>query len=285
MLVEPAPSLATTRRPSRTTRYGQHVIGRDRYHVYVDEAGDRGSKSTSSPVFILSAIIVHADADRSVRDALEKINGQLGRAPDRAIHWRDDLGHPERKMAASTLGAVDAHFINIVVCKLSYDEARTHFISDPIAQYNFCVHLLLERVSWLMERQRPRGVAKIHLAHVRRFKYDRLHSYLEDLQKQKTRIAWEALSLPPKIEAAQAIRGLQAADILAGSVYAAVRTDPHGEYEPEYLRRVAPRLWTGPTGKLETYGLKFLGRPGCTEPFTWLAEIKAIACGTPSGPL
>ncbi len=188
-------------------------------------------------------------------------------------------------MAAATLGAVDAHFINIVVCKLSYDEAPTSFISDPIAQYNFCVRLLLERVSWLMERQQPRGVAQIHLAHVRRFKYDRLHSYLEDLQKQRTRIAWEALSLPPKIEAAQAIRGLQAADILAGTVYAAVRTDRHGEYEPEYLRRVAPRLWTGPTGKLETYGLKFLGRPGCTEPFAWLAEIKAIACEKPSGPL
>jgi hypothetical protein len=65
-----------------------------------------------------------------------------------------------------------------------------------------------------------------------------------------------------------------------------MRPDRHGDHEAAYLTRVAPRLWTGRTGKLETYGLKFLGPDGCTKPYTWLAEVRAIAEGKPaSGPL
>ncbi len=113
-----------------------------------------------------------------------------------------------------------------------------------------------------------------------------MHSYLALLRQLRANIIWGGLDLPPKIEAAQDIRGLQAADILAGCIFAAVWPDRHGDHEAAYLTRVAHRLWTGRTGKLETYGLKFLGPDGCTKPYTWLAEVRAIAeGGTLSGPL
>jgi hypothetical protein len=188
-------------------------------------------------------------------------------------------------MAAATIGGLEGYFINIVLCKTSYDLLSAPFILDPIVQYNFLVRLLLERISWLMDRRRPRGRADVHLAHVRRFKYEQFHQYLTLLGGRRTDIRWEGIALPPKIEAAQTTRGLQAADILAGSVFAAVRPDRHGDHEAAYLRRVAPRLWTSPSGKLESYGLKFLGRAGCTKPYTWLAEVTAIASGGSNGPL
>lgn len=253
------------------------VTERDRYFVYVDEAGDRGWGGQSSPVFVLSAVVVHESHDRQLRVALDDINIQLGRPPGHVLHWAENIrDHSERKMAVARLAQVPAWFIVVVLCKESLLQSNTG-LSDPVSQYNYCVRRLLERVSWLVDRQRPRGRATLRFAHVRRFKYERLTSYLQLLRERPTSITWDALAGDPKIEAPAQIRGLQAADIVAGSVYAATRSDRFGAQEPAYLMTIAPRLWTGPTRKLETYGLHFIGVNGCAQDFTWLADVRTAA--------
>ncbi len=249
------------------------VLERTPYVVYVDEAGDRGWGGRSSPVFVLSAVVVKRSDDQALRDTLDEINGAMGHKPGHVLHWAENVReHSDRKMVASRLATLPATFINIVLCKDSLIGSGTR-LSSAEAQYNYLVRLLLERVSWFMSANY--GTPTLRFAHVRRFKYENLHDYLDLLpDRPNCNIKWWTLNngQRPIIEQPQQRRGLQVADMLAGTVYAAVRHDRHGEQEPEYLRRLSTRLWTGPTNKLSTYGLKVVSANGhdCADHFEWL---------------
>lgn len=101
--------------------------------------------------------------------------------------------------------------------------------------------------------------------------------YLDSLRAQTTEIRWAALPKRPRIEQPSQVEGLQAADSVAGCVYAAVRPDRHGDQESCYLEAIAPRLWTGPTQELRIYGLQLVGKPGCEDQFPWLPRVEEIA--------
>lgn len=244
-------------------------------HVYVDEAGDRGWGGRSSEVFVLSAVIVRAAEVATVLAALDGINSALERPPAQVLHWAENLReHADRKYVATVLRALPATFVNIIVCKPSLFGTGSA-LADPAYQYSYPVRRLLERVSWYA-RQRQ-AVAELHFAHVRRFKYAPLYAYLKFLSGTSTTIAWDHLKngTKPKIEQPTQLRGLQVADLLAGTVYAATRSDRHGTYEPQYLETVAPRLWRGTTRKLTTYGLHFISGHGhsCADHYSWLPAL------------
>jgi hypothetical protein len=57
------------------------------FRVYVDEAGDRGWGGRSSPVFVVSAVIVSDDEDAELRRSLDSINRDFGRDPKSVLHW------------------------------------------------------------------------------------------------------------------------------------------------------------------------------------------------------
>lgn len=246
------------------------------YFVYIDEAGDRGWGGRSSPVFVLSAVVVRAAADKQVRQSLDDINLALGRRPDSLLHWAENIReHGDRKFVARQLAEMPATFMNVVVCKDSLIGTGSQ-LSRPDYQYNYLLRRLLERVSWYVRDNA--GVATVHLAHVRRFKYPPLMSYLGRLRGDPLcTISWPALKngATLHIEQPNKIRGLQVADLVAGCVYAAVRSDRHGDQEPAYLQAIHPRLWTGRTNKLSTYGLHFVSGSGhdCADHFDWLKPL------------
>jgi len=253
------------------------VLQRMPYVVYVDEAGDRGWGGRSSPVFAMSGVIVKQSDDYVLRRMLRDVNVAMQQPADRVLHWAENIReHSDRKMVATRLAALPATFVNIILCKDSLMGSGTR-LSDPEAQYNYLVRYLLERISWYVDQNH--GLATLRFAHVRRFKYKNLNAYLDHLrQVDGSSISWSALKngQRPHIEQPHERRGLQVADLLAGSVYAAVRPDRHGEQEPEYLRRLSARLWTGRTNKLSTYGLKVVGGSGhdCADHFGWLADLR-----------
>jgi hypothetical protein len=258
---------------------------REPYTVYVDEAGDRGWGGRASPVFVLSAVVLRKANDTALRAMLDKFNGSLGRLNGHTVHWSENLrDHAQRKHIARQITGLPVVLINMVLCKDSLIGSGTR-LSDPGSQYNYLVRLLLERVSWYLERRSPKGRAELRFAHVKRFKYDTLTSYLTHLQgRHDVNIYWDALKVPPKIEQPSQRRGLQVADITAGCVYAAVRTDEWGDQEPAYLKLIAPRIWAGPTGKLTAYGLKFIGAPGWQKGYGWLPDVIAAKKNALSGP-
>ena len=263
-----------------SVKYGLPVTTREPYFVYVDEAGDRGWGGRSSPVFVLSAVIVKRSNDAALRSGLDAINSAFGRSCRQRLHWAENIReHSDRKFVSRELAKLPATFVNVVVCKDSLMGTGS-MLNRPAYQYNYPVRRLLERISWFVDRQN--GVATLRFAHVRRFKYETLRTYLDRLQRDYScQISWAGLKngTRPKIEQPSQVRGLQAADLVAGCVYAAVRSDRHGDQEPAYLRTIRPRLWTGPTNKLGTYGLHFVNGSAhdCGDHFGWLKELRSAS--------
>jgi hypothetical protein len=91
------------------------------FEVYVDEAGDRAG-GASSAVFVMSAVIVQSDADRTMRDGLAAINRSFRRPrPDATVvHCADNVReHPDRKYVAAIIAGLPVTLINVAVCKTS----------------------------------------------------------------------------------------------------------------------------------------------------------------------
>jgi hypothetical protein len=246
------------------------------FRVYVDEAGDRGWGGAASEVFVLTAVVVPDDQDAELRSTLDKINADMGRQQKRTLHWAENVReHCDRKYVARQLADLPATFMTVTVCKPSLIGTGSA-LNKPDYQYNYPMRRLLERVSWYVDQQR--GQAHLTLAHVRRFKYESLHNYLGYLRLEPgCSIRWAALKngTRPVIEQPNKIRGLQVADLVAGCVFSAVRSDRHGAVEPAYLETIYPRLWQGRTQKLQTYGLHFICGPGhqCADHYDWLPKL------------
>jgi hypothetical protein len=247
------------------------------YRVYVDEAGDRGWGGRSSDVFVLAAVVLQDSVDRDARTRLAKINEAFGRSPHAGLHWADNIReHAQRKFVAREVAATDCVLLAVVVHKTCLIGTGTG-MSDSTQQYNYAVRRLLERISWLM--QKSDGEAIVTFAHVRRFPYSRLHEYVKLLMDLPSNIHWDRFHGPFRIEQPERIRLLQMADIVAGCLYAALRTDRFGDYEAAYALQLAPRFWTGPTGKLATYGLHFIGTNecGCPSNYPWWPTMQRAA--------
>lgn len=227
---------------------------------------------------MLAATIVPARDDARLRACLDDINRDLKRPAGTVLHWAENVrGHADRKHVARLLGELPMTCVAIVLDKESLVGTASG-LSDHTKQYNYLLRRLLERVSWYVNRHH--GTARVTLAQVRRFKYQALREYLDWLRgAPDCHIDWPAIrERYPRIEQPNSIRGLQVADIVAGCVYAAVRTDRHGDHEPAYLREIAPTLWTGPSGKLSAYGLNIVGNNGrCHERLPWFSDIARIA--------
>lgn len=247
------------------------------YRVYVDEAGDRGWGGRSSDVFVLAAVVLEDSVDRDARKRLIKINEALGRSSEAALHWADNIReHAQRKFVAREVAATDCILLAVVVHKVCLIGTGTG-MADSTQQYNYAVRRLLERISWLM--QKLDGEAILTFAHVRRFPYSRLHDYVQLLSDLPTSIRWDRFHGSFRIEQPERVKLLQMADIVAGCLYAALRTDRFGEYEAAYALELAPRLWTGPTRKLATYGLHFIGTKecGCADKYPWWPALESAA--------
>ena len=251
--------------------------GGEPLYVYVDESGDRGWGPKSTPVFLLAAVIVRQSEEPALTQMLEDVNRALGRQPHTVLHWAENVRrHDQRKFVASQLAKLPATYLSVILHKESL-RGNAPGLTDHNVLYRYMIRRLYERVSWYARSHR--GKAMVRLAHVRRFKYQDLHRYLDILRSDPNcSIEWNWFSgRYPRVDQPATLRALQVADLLAGCVYAAFDRDNFGAYEPAYLQVIAPRLWTGPTRKLHTYGLHLVGTHGCWEAYDWWTEISAAA--------
>lgn len=244
------------------------------FRVYVDETGDRGWGGRSSEVFVLSAVIVEDRLEKECRSVLNEINSTLKRPPGKVLHWAENVKvHSQRKYVAQELERCPATLVNVVVMKKPLMGTGTG-LRDPVRQYNYPVRLLLERVSWFVDD--AGGEAILTFAHIRRFPYAKLTEYLDLLERRPTEIRWRAFRGRPRMDQPQRWQMLQMADLVAGCVYAAVRADEYGNYEPTYLMSIAPRVYRRGAGALTSYGFKVVGPPGCVESYPWWNDFRAV---------
>ena len=156
--------------------------------IHVDETGDRGFSSKSSPYFCLAACAFrHSNAGIIVR-AMEALNSALGRPLRHSIHAVDHLKTHDKLMeAVEHLSKLPVRVIYVVLPKAS-TPADSSMRGDDIHVYNYLARMLLERMSWFA---RDVGlVAHPVFAAVARMTRRRLDDYVSTLRHRDTTIEW-----------------------------------------------------------------------------------------------
>jgi hypothetical protein len=234
--------------------------------VYIDETGDRGVKPRSSPYFTMVAVIVRDSNDHLVRDYSDQLKLQISKQPGAKTKWMD-LRHLERVVAARSLAALPIRLVYVCVPKVNIRNG-TALQSNSGAFYNYAARFLVERISWFAKRHQAR--AHMVFERVKGFPPSELTQYLHLLRGRQTTIDWSHMSPNVRVDSPANYRALCAADVAAGIFDSATRPDlATGLVEPAYLLDVAPRIWRGPKGSVDSYGLKVLGSALPLEVLPW----------------
>jgi hypothetical protein len=222
------------------------------YVVYVDEAGDPGIKqkgatarAMASEWFVLSAMVVSAARDRDVPGWAADMRDAVRKPALERLHYRN-LSAPNRVRVARMLARKDVRLFTVASHKTNmrgYQNSRMGGSFGRGEFYNWCLRLLLERVSdWCARRsKRERGeieVAKVVFSERGGHDYAHLYGYLDTLtmQAEQGTTFLKARQIVPgvlqtaycRVEADQRVAGLQLVDIVASAFFeAADSTQPN----------------------------------------------------------
>jgi hypothetical protein len=238
------------------------------FRVYVDESGDEGfvfksGGAGSSRWLVLSAVVTRREEDHTVVSLMDKVRTLLGRQPRQQLHFAK-LGHAQRTAYARTIGQARIRTVSVLIHKPSIRDPET-FQAQKHQLYRYASRLLLERISWLCRDHRIKdcgdGTANIIFSNRGQMSYDDLRAYLHKLKEMsaggEVNIDWSAIN-PKAVSAVQHMQmaGLQVADAVASSAYAAVNPNQFGDTEDRYMRAILPVCYRY-QGHLLGYGLKF----------------------------
>ncbi|MCW3018849.1 MAG: hypothetical protein JWN10_1157 [Solirubrobacterales bacterium] len=255
-------------------------MSRQLYRAYVDETGDRGWGGRSSPIFVVSAIIVPDGYETRLVEALDRINATLKKPAGTVLHWAENVKtHSQRKYVAGELAGLDMTVASVVVLKQPLTGSGTA-LSNPTSMYNYAIRRLMERISWFVDD--AGGEVSVTFAHVKRFPYARLDEYMRVLRNRQSSIRWQAFTGKPKIDQPSRIRPLQIADLVAGAFGSALRVDDYGSHEASYLLQLVPRIYIRGGGKVTSYGFNPIGLPEHLTSYPWWPAFLA-ACSARRG--
>lgn len=216
---------------------------RPEVHVYVDETGDRGSSSVSSPIFGMAAIIVDEQGARNTRDAVQTLRADFKVPVGVVMSWKDHVKtHDRRRRAADVLGAVSGLkvcYVYVVKSELRPDS----YLQDHQRFYNYVAFKTYTSALWAARNWKgPSARVWTRFGHVRGHDHRTTERYI------RTKAAGDA-RIPDQME--QGLRWVsadrylesQAADLFGGFLKAALW--PGGEFgyvEPSYLLQIWPLI-------------------------------------------
>lgn len=221
-------------------------------HAYIDESGQRGSGANASPTFILGGVVVRDRNAAKMGLLLEHLREGSGRLSGQHLHFNKVRKREQRLFLAGTIGAQSwLRGMCVVACKAHLP--RRDLDDDHV--YLYQLRMLLERLSWFAREKNE--VASYTIAHVQKFKVEKLSEYEDRLRRTNTQIAWEWLD--PRgghINQPKRVQELQLADTLVSATGAAFNPAPSGEVETAYLRAISGCLYRRGKAALTSYGLK-----------------------------
>ncbi len=238
------------------------------FRVYVDESGDEGfvfrpDGKGSSRWLVLSAAVTRTENDLVVVELMRKVRGILDRRPKDALHFVK-LSHAQRIPWMREIGQSALRTVSVLVHKPTIDEPEK-FQSQKHLLYRYASRMLLERVSWLCRDHRKEGeghgLAEVIFSNRAQMSYDELRDYVRTLKSESDRMAvtidWSVIDpdLIRPVEHSQ-LAGLQVADAVASSLFAAANPNNYGDTEDRYARLIFPTLYRH-KGIALGYGLKF----------------------------
>lgn len=235
------------------------------FRVYVDESGDEGfifkeRGQGSSRWLVLSAVVTRRERDGEVVSLMDTVRELLQRPHRQQVHFVK-LSHAQKIAYAREVGKARIRTISVLVHKPSIQEPET-FQARKHRLYRYATRLLLERVSWLCRDHRIAekgdGFAEIIFSNRGQMSYDDLRRYLNVLRdKQGVQVDWSAIDAE-RVRAVQhaQMAGLQVADAVASSAFAAVNANQFGDTEHRYLLELLPVTYRY-RGRISGYGVKF----------------------------
>jgi hypothetical protein len=144
-------------------------------NVYIDEAGDEGFKITptfvggqgSSRWFIITAVVVAAEADRQVASSLNRIKSRLWPTTppqhrnqhSKPLHWKE-LRHNQKKVVLSELRSEQFTLMAVAFEKCHPKLDRSKFEAQQVRRirpnlktplYNYATRFLFERLTRLAQ--------------------------------------------------------------------------------------------------------------------------------------
>lgn len=219
------------------------------YVVYIDEAGDPGIKTkadTSDQAlewFTLGAVVVDIRRDPEVvgwvRDMREAVRTQTLLSP---IHYRK-LSQSNQRRVCRMLSSKPVRLFAVATHKTNMRGYQNTRMGKPLGRgefYNWCIRLLLERISTWCARRAKRDFGKIRpmkLVFSERggHDYEHLFKYLAVLEQQTLNggLFLKAKHIIPGlvrrelclVQPHSMIAGLQLADITASAIFQAANTN------------------------------------------------------------
>lgn len=238
--------------------------------AYIDETGDRGTKTTSSPYFAFAAVICRDSNRQLLLDELDHLVDALGKPSGTTLHWAQNIKyHQQRKVATQRLGALPLRIIYVAVPKASL---AGYLQTSTEGYYNYLARIIVERIA-LFTRGRSREetrslTAKVTFARVRGFAPSILQTYLAKVRALDECAYWDGfLTRQVSVRGQAEERLLQWSDIAAGAFDSAARVDPYGNHELSYLVNLSSRIDRSPQGQVLRWGIKTLGA------YDWLTQI------------
>ncbi len=166
------------------------------FHVYIDEAGDPGIKPKTSDEphwsdwFILSAVVVAADKDAETVGWIQDMNTAIRRKGPAEIHYRK-FSDANRRHVCRVLASKPVRIFIVASHKDTMRRHRSRRLGKANDKkfYNWCLRLLLERVTeWCARRGRKTGAevypARLVFSHRGGHDYDELGDYLRKIGAQ-----------------------------------------------------------------------------------------------------
>lgn len=157
-------------------------------YSFTDESGQRGFPPGASDCFVLASVFYEQQREGEARNFLDQLRVDLGRQRGQPLKWSNLRSHHERLHAVKRVaGTKSLHITAVVVCKRAFALAAR--LVDEDRAYLYTYRFLLERLSWAARARRAQP--RYTLAHIRRFKAEKLHDYESRLFESDTQIDWD----------------------------------------------------------------------------------------------
>jgi hypothetical protein len=258
------------------------------YIAFVDEAGDPGISRVrpidsvgGSEWLVIGAAVIEARRELEPVQWVRSMLKTIGLEQRRELHFRE-LPEWKKPLACSEAATRPLRIFALVSNKKTmrgHRNPRAEAKANPLTAkqyfYNYCVRLLLERITDYCYRHsmhyfgEPRRL-KVIFSHRGGHSYGHTISYSEILKQQsrsettfldKRTIRWETVDLRLfEVLEHKANAGLQLADIVASSFYQAVDILPPTEWNPAYAKLLKPRVATENL-RYADYGVAFQPTP------------------------
>lgn len=243
-----------------------------KYLAFVDETGSAGGTDEGNRFFGLGATVIHESAKEPVHSLLEEIRRTTGRRSGDVLHFKNLKVRKDHRMeAASRLNS------NWLLHAVSISDKSAHGMNAGWTHddtYYWVITMLMERLSWMA--QTWSGEMEVILAHKRHMTVEKLSWHENRLRngggaQVGNRIDWSRISSKLKFDTPQANEFLQLSDMFASSVGAAINGEGNSSViNTNYVRAFAPRLYRGPSKKLNVYGFKVHPTSSCPS---WISQI------------